>query len=82
MKELCKKVNSFKLHELAVLIFVGGIVAECGPEGFQKLWCLMRKFLVHYLYGFGHSEEQMQEAYAALLQYAEELEKFFMQGQV
>jgi hypothetical protein len=70
------------MEDLANFIWIGGAIAELGPRGFLKLWKLLQPALWHYMYNRRGSEEDMHDAAHSLRSYAEEMERFVMQGKV
>lgn len=81
-RDVAEHCSDFIMEELAAYIWYGGAIAELGPPGFQKLWKHLHPALWHYFYNRDASEEQMREAAASLRRYAEELEKFIINGKV
>lgn len=71
------------MAELSNMIWLGGVVAELGPVGFQQLWAHLHKVLVHYIYGLEVATcEACDAAHQSLRDYAELLEQKVYEGQV
>lgn len=74
--DVCEHVGSYKMEELSNLIWLGGAIAEMGPAEFQGLWKYLRVALVHYIYGFAHTQASDSElAHRCLWNYAAELDR-------
>ena len=73
-----KFLSRFKMEEFANLLWVGHILAENGPVGFQTLWKLFRPAAAHYIYGFNSSGDACKEAASSLLKYAITIEKLII----
>lgn len=71
------------MEELSNLIWIGGVIAEKGPLGFQRLWAVMHRFLAHYVYGVTESSREERNAgHNALQKYAELLDDHVYNGEV
>jgi hypothetical protein len=62
------------MEEVANLLWVGYILAENGPPGFQTLWSLLAPPARHYVYGMNDSAAACEAAADQLHEYAVELE--------
>lgn len=75
-------IKSYVMEELANLIFIGCLIAKCGPVGFQSLWEKLQPALWHYIYGRDDGAEEQRHAADAMLAYAQQLEDLVLAGEV
>jgi hypothetical protein len=66
-----KKVSSYKMDDLAFLLWAGGCIAMHGPDTFQTLWSHIRAAATHYLFGYDASETDMRRAAEHVLKYSQ-----------
>jgi hypothetical protein len=77
-----KYISSYKMEELADLLWIGGIAAKHATDEFRHAWGHLRDAAEHYLYGFDALRQQQREAANSLFQYGECIEKQVLKGKV
>jgi hypothetical protein len=70
------------MEEKANLLWVGYVLAENGPPGFQHLWAILIPAVTHYIYGLNADEAACEKAASQIKEYAAALESMVINGEV
>lgn len=81
-RDPAKHVLTYKMEEVADLLWVGGLAAEHATPEWRLAWSHLRAACEHYLFGFDATEAECRAAHNRLWEYAECLEYCVAAGQV
>jgi hypothetical protein len=70
------------MEEKANLLWVGYVLAENGPPGFQHLWQILIPAVTHYIYGLNANQAACERAAQRIREYATTLERMVISGEV
>jgi hypothetical protein len=81
-RDVVTYIDSYTMEEIANLAWVGGILFHNAPTGARRVYSLLRKILLHYIFGFLDDAQDMMRASRCLWDLAKLLETLVVRSKV